>query len=236
LTEKPAQDAPRETMHERVYRELRSRLIGGRVVPGRPVTLRGLASELGVSPMPVREAVNRLVAERALTMTPNRRISVPEMTHARFEELVTARERLEPAAARRALPYLRRSDVNRLRKIDDDLEEQLKTGNVEGYVAANHAFHFGIYGAAPSDVLVPVIESLWMQSGPFMRLVYGRVGTSWLVDYHEQAMDAVLARDPEALAEAIRSDILDGMRHIGNSVFEEGELPPSRAAAGSPTD
>ena len=51
-------------MHERVYRELRSRLIGGRVVPGRAVTLRGLAGELCVSPMPVREAVSRLVAER----------------------------------------------------------------------------------------------------------------------------------------------------------------------------
>ena len=74
-----------------------------------------------------------------------------------------------------------------------------------------------------------MIESLWMQSGPFMRLVYGRVGTSWLVDYHEQAMDAILARDADALAEAIRSDILDGMQHIGNSVFEEGEQPPSRA-------
>lgn len=215
-------DAPRETMHEKVYRALRERLIGGRVVPGRAVTLRGLASELGVSPMPVREAVNRLVAERALTMTPNRRISVPEMTHERFEELVTARERLEPAAARRALPFLGRSDVNRLRKIDDDLEGHLKTGNVEGYVAANHAFHFIIYSAAPSDILVPVIESLWMQSGPFMRLVYGRVGTSWLEDFHEQAMDAILARDGDALADAIRKDILDGMQHIGNSVFESG--------------
>jgi len=209
-------------MHEKVYRALRERLIGGRVVPGRAVTLRGLASELGVSPMPVREAVNRLVAERALTMTPNRRISVPEMTHERFEELVTARERLEPAAARRALPFLGRSDVNRLRKIDDDLEGHLKTGNVEGYVAANHAFHFIIYSAAPSDILVPVIESLWMQSGPFMRLVYGRVGTSWLEDFHEQAMDAILARDGDALADAIRKDILDGMQHIGNSVFESG--------------
>lgn len=221
----------RETMHERVYRELRARLICGRVVPGRPVTLRGLASELGVSPMPVREAVSRLVAERALAMTPSRRIAVPEMTRQRFEELVTARERLEPAAASRALPYLQRRDVAALRKIDDGLEEQLKTGNVEGYVAANHAFHFHIYSAAPSEVLVPLIESLWMQFGPFMRLVYGRVGTSWLVDYHEQALAAILARDAEALADAIRSDIRDGMQHIGNSVFESDEPSPRHAGA-----
>lgn len=221
----------RETMHERVYRELRSRLIGGQVVPGRAVTLRGLASELGVSPMPVREAVNRLVAERALTMTPNRRISVPEMSRERFDELVTARERLEPEAARRALPFLKRSDVTRLRKLDDELEEHLHTGNVEGYVAANHAFHFGIYRGSDSQVLVPLVESLWLQFGPFMRLVYGRVGTSWLVDYHEQAMAAILDRDADALAEAIRSDILDGMQHIGNSVFEKEAAPARRSGA-----
>ncbi|MEJ8571109.1 GntR family transcriptional regulator [Microbaculum marinum] len=220
----------RETMHERVYRELRSRLIGGRVVPGRAVTLRGLAAELGVSPMPVREAVNRLVAERALVMTPSRRISVPEMTPERFDELITARERLEPEAARRALPHLTRADVGRLGKIDAELEEHLRTGNVEGYVAANHAFHFSIYRGSPSEILVPLIESLWLQFGPFMRIVYGRVGTTWLVDYHEQAMAAILARDDAALADAIRADILDGMRHIGNSVFDS-RLSPGRPAA-----
>ncbi len=231
MTESKTDTLMRETMHERVYRELRARLIGGRVVPGRPVTLRGLAAELGVSPMPVREAVSRLVAERALVMTANRRIAVPQMTQARFDELVIARERLEPEAARRALTTLTRSDVARLRKIDDELERHLANGNVEGYVAANHAFHFAIYRAAPSDVLVPLIESLWLQFGPFMRLVYGRVGTGWLVDYHEQAIAAILARDADALAEAIRSDILDGMRHIGSSVFEDAAEPGLRLRA-----
>jgi len=219
-------------MHERVYRELRSRLIGGRVVPGRAVTLRGLAGELGVSPMPVREAVSRLVAERALVMTPNRRISVPEMTKERFEELVTARERLEPEAARRAIGFLKRADVTALRKIDDDLEGHLHAGDVEGYVAANHAFHFTIYRGSGSEVLVPLIESLWLQFGPFMRLVYGRVGTTWLVDYHEQAMQAILDKDADALAEAIRSDILDGMQHIGSSVFETDPTQVRRAGKG----
>jgi DNA-binding GntR family transcriptional regulator len=231
LTGEETVPAARETMHERVYAELRSRLIGGRVVPGRAVTLRGLAAELGVSPMPVREAVNRLVAERALAMTPSRRISVPKMTRERFEELVTARERLEPEAARRALPFLGRRDVEVLRRIDGEVEENLRTGNVEGYVAANHNFHFSIYRAAPSDVLVPLVESLWLQFGPFMRLVYGRVGTSWLVDYHEQAMSAILTRDPDALAEAIRSDILDGMRHIGSSVFESEATAAPKSAS-----
>ncbi len=223
---------PGDTVHERVYRELRARIIGGRVVPGRGVTLRGLAAELGVSPMPVREAINRLIAERALEASPNRRFHVPEMTPERFDELVMAREKLEPEAARRALRHLSRADIARLRRIDDELEVHLKSGNDEGYVTANHAFHFAIYRAAPSDVLVPLIESLWLQFGPFMRLVYGRVGTSWVVDYHEEAIAAIERHDADALASAIRSDILDGMRHIGASVFDAGPTAPAAARVG----
>jgi DNA-binding GntR family transcriptional regulator len=225
----------RDTVHDRVYRELRSRIISGRVIPGRGLTLRALASELGVSPMPVREAVSRLVAERALVTTANRRIHVPEMTPERFDELVTAREKLEPEAARRALPHLDRSDLSRLRTIDDELEMHLHTGNVEGYVAANHAFHFAIYRAAPSDVLVPLVESLWLQFGPFMRLVYGRVGTSWVIDYHEEAIAAIERKDVEALAAAIRSDILDGMRLIGSSVFNTTDNAAPAGIAASPS-
>lgn len=228
LPEHPREPAARDTVHDRIYRELRDRIIGGRVAPGRGVTLRGLASELGVSMMPVREAVSRLVAEHALEMGANRRAYVPEMTSARFNELVAARELLEPEAARRALPHLSRRDVDLLRRIDDDLEAHLKNGHVEGYVSANHAFHFAIYNAAQSDVLVPLIETLWLQFSPFMRLVYGRVGTSWVVDYHEEAIAAIERRDDVALSAAIRNDILEGMRHIGNSVFEAADQSPSR--------
>ncbi|ESR23688.1 GntR family transcriptional regulator [Lutibaculum baratangense] len=204
-------EALRQTAHDRVYRELRARLIGGRMAPGRSVTLRGLAAELGVSPMPVREAVGRLVAERALEMKANRRVSVPEMTPRDIAELVFAREALEPEAARRALAGIDRKAVARLRRTDDELEQHLQLGNVEGYVAANHAFHFTIYRACGSAVLVPLIESLWLRIGPFMRVVYGRIGTNWVVDHHEAAIRAIEGGDAEALALAIRDDIREGM-------------------------
>lgn len=215
-------DPGRETAHERVYRELRARIIGGRMVPGRPVTLRGLAAELDVSPMPVREAVGRLVAERALEMKANRRVSVPEMTAQALDELVLAREALEPEAARRALPQLGRTALAKLRRIDDELETCLKLGNVEGYVASNHAFHFTIYRACGTEVLVPLIESLWLRTGPFMRVVYGRIGTSWVVDHHETALQAIERRDADGLAAAIRDDIREGMGLMAKGVLPVG--------------
>ena len=65
------------------------------------------------------------------------------------------------------------------------------------------------------NVLVPLIESVWLRFGPFMRLVYGRFGTAILIDQHERAIEAIAARDEAGLRAAIRADILDGMNEIG---------------------
>jgi len=207
-------------LHDRVYRRLRDALITGRIVPGRAVTLRGLAQSLGVSPMPVREAIRRVSAEGGLVVGANRRVWVPDMDADRFDELVRTRTLLEPEAAVRALPHIDEARLDRLRAIDESIDTALAVGDVEGYMTGNHAFHFEIYAAAPSRVMVPLIESLWLQFGPFMRSVYGRLGTKVLVDHHVHAVDAIAARDAGRLAEAIRADILDGMKLIDASILD----------------
>jgi DNA-binding GntR family transcriptional regulator len=205
---------------ERVYLAIRRSLIEGRFIPGRSVTLRGIANDLGVSPMPVRAAVTRLVAERALSISETRRISVPALSSDTLDELMRARLAVEPEAAARALPHIDAKRIAELRRHDDRLETCLATGDVGGYMEANHAFHFGIYSAAPSVVFTPMIEQLWLQFGPFMRVVYGRVGTAKLVDQHEAALDAIERQDDAALRAAIAADIRDGMTIIARAMTE----------------
>ncbi len=217
-------------LHDRVYRQLRHALVTGRIVPGRAVTLRGLAQSLGVSPMPVREAIRRVSAEGGLVVGANRRVWVPAMDAERYEELIHARTLLEPEAAVRALPHIDGDRLERLRDIDDSIDVALEQGDVEAYMAGNHRFHFEIYAANPSRVLVPLIESLWLQFGPFMRSVYGRLGTAALVDHHVNALEAIVARDAEALAAAIRADIMDGMELIGPTIGETSFVDGDAAA------
>ncbi len=221
-------------LHDQVYRRLRHALVTGRIVPGRAVTLRGLAQSLGVSPMPVREAIRRVSAEGGLEVGANRRVWVPAMDGERFDELIRARILLEPEAAVRALPHIDRERLERLRDIDDSIDVALERGDVEAYMAGNHRFHFEIYAANPSRVLVPLIESLWLQFGPFMRSVYGRLGTVALVDHHVDALDAIIAHDADALARAIRADIMEGMELIATSVLTvpaAADLPEDRRRA-----
>ncbi len=213
-------DTGRETLHDRVYATIRDGLINGRFVPGKSVTLRGLAADLGVSPMPVRAAVTRLVAEGALSITPTRRVSVPRMSRQRFDELMRVRILLEGEAAERALPAIDDDRLATIRAHDKRLEQCLAGGDAGGYMAANHAFHFAIYDALPSAVLVPVIAGLWLQFGPFMRLVYDDLDMSTLVDQHERALDAIVRRDAAALRRAIEADIGDGMSIIGRTGLE----------------
>lgn len=217
---KPEAQGERETAHERVYRELRAAIVTGRFVPGRPVTLRGVAAELGVSPMPVREALRQLVAERALVMFGNRRVAVPSMSPARFAELCLARTLLEPELATLALPRMVKADVDAMVAIDTEIDRALARGDTEGYMRQNYAFHFRLYRAGGSTVLLPMVESLWLQVGPFLRMVVGRLGTGHVVDHHQAAIRAIRARDEAALREAIRGDVLDGQEIIGRDVLK----------------
>ncbi len=206
------------TAHERIYQALRERLLFGGFLPGKAVTLRGLADHLEVSPMPVRDAVRRLTAEGALESHGNRRVSIPAMTNKKYREINLTRSLLEPELAVMALPNVQEADILHLIEIDDAIDICLENGDVEGYMRGNHAFHFALYEIAQSEVIIRLVESVWMQFGPFMRLVYGRHGTANLVDQHKQAIEALKARDSQALRTAISEDVRQGMFFIGDYI------------------
>lgn len=207
------------TTHESVYRELRQRILFGGFRPGSAITLRGLADTLGTSPMPIREAVRRLIAERALVMQDNRRVVVPPMSPAKFDQIVFARLALEPELAVRAASNMTRTAISTIARLDADVDRSMSDGDVEGYMRGNYNFHFALYERAGADMLVGLVESIWLQFGPFMRMVYGRLGTSTLEDQHQVAIAALRKGDTRALRAAIAADIGQGMGFIGKAVL-----------------
>ena len=208
-------------LHTSIYDELRRRMITGKIVPGIGLSTRGLALELGVSQMPVRDALSRLAAEGAIAIRSKRRIEVPAMSQSRFTDLLDCRLLLEPEAAVRALPQIDAARLKRLRQVDAELDRAMERGDVIGYMECNYAFHFNIYAANDRPTLNRLIEALWLQFGPFMHVVYGRYGTAKLVDQHRLALEAIEAGDAEGLRRAIASDIADGMGLIGRSRLED---------------
>jgi len=206
-------------VHQKIYETLRHKIMIGDFVPGRSVTIRGLAKDLGVSSMPVREAMRRLVSERALVMHPNRRVSLAHMTKERFEQIAQARLILEPQAAVNALPFIEDSLIEEIESVDQQINQSLDAGVVTDYLKGNYRFHFLIYTAGGSDVLTPLIESLWLQFGPFMRMVFTAYGKVGAVDHHLEATQALRRRDSDALRRAVAADIESGIASIQESDF-----------------
>ncbi|MEM8935168.1 MAG: GntR family transcriptional regulator [Pseudomonadota bacterium] len=214
-------------MHEHVYNRLRDALITGRLTPGRALSVRGIAAEFDVSAMPAREAIRQLAAVGALEFTDTRRVSIAKMTAEKLEEIKTARLLLEPILAERSLISVagkqreKRRLLRSLEKHDAALDAAIRRGDVSQYTQYNSAFHFELYRASGSAVLIDLVESLWLRFGPFMRVVIGRLGTSCLIDdRHKDIMEAIEAEDAKALKKAVRDDLLHGMNNIDVAEIE----------------
>lgn len=198
------------TITQWVYNTLRQAVLLGQIPPGRALTIRELASLMGVSPMPVREALRQLSAEGALEILGNRRVVVPEMTAMKFNELVEARIALEPHAALKAMPYIDATRLAELRNIDRGIDRAEAAGDAEAVTSLNQQFHRTIYTANPHQVTLPLIESLWLQLAPFMRVSAESLEEYYQIDRHQEALAAIEKQDPLALALAIEADIRDG--------------------------
>jgi DNA-binding GntR family transcriptional regulator len=203
--------------HQWVYQLLRNNLLCGRIAPGIPLTIRGLAQILDVSPMPVREALHRLACEAAVEVKNNRRVIVPSMTPEKFRELCDLRILLETHAAEGALPYIKEADIEILERIDGEIDQAIDADDVDHISLHNQAFHRFLYQVNPFQISVPLIESLWLQLGPFSRIAISKLEKVYLVDRHVEALEALRQRNQFALRRAIEADIRDGIASI-NSV------------------
>jgi len=200
--------------HQWVYQLLRNNLLCGRIEPGKPLTIRGVAEILRVSPMPVREALHRLACEGAVEVKNNRRVIVPLMTAEKFSELCKLRILLETHAAESALPYIKEEDISTLESLDARVDDAVERGDADYISLNNQAFHRHLYSANPFQISVPLIESLWLQLGPFSRIAISKLEKVYLVDRHAEAIAALREKNGFGLRRAIEADIRDGIASI----------------------
>ncbi|WP_374375934.1 GntR family transcriptional regulator [Tabrizicola sp.] len=217
----------RDTVQDRVYQELRRALVGGLFAPGQVLTIRQLADALATSTMPVRDAVGRLITEQALEILPNRSIRVPPVTADRIADLLRARVLIEGEAMALAAARMTSPQVASIRAIMLEWEEMRLGGNpetVDREVTLNHAFHFEIYRNSGSAVLLPMIESLWLQSGPFTRAAiyaFSEAGANDAARFHHDIVSALERGDPEAARSALVADISRPFAYLRDKLAKE---------------
>lgn len=200
--------------HDRVYRGLRTRIMHGQMAPGQPLTLRGIGREFGVSMTPAREAVQRLVAEGALQMSSSGRVSTPEITNERIEELAALRALIEVELASRALPRAHIALIDRLQTINASIADVVSNRDAVGYIRTNLEFHRTLYLRAQAPAMLAMAETVWLQLGPTMRALYSRLRRSEAPQYHRLIIAALKAGDEPGLRLAVRSDVTHGLRML----------------------
>ncbi|OUS36265.1 GntR family transcriptional regulator [Rhodobacterales bacterium 56_14_T64] len=200
--------------HERVYRTLRSRIMYGEIAPGQALTLRGIGREFEVSMTPARESVRRLVAEGALFLSSSGRVSTPELSNERIEELAALRALIEVELASRALPRAHMALIDRLQGINMTVAEMISKRDAVGYIRANLEFHRALYLRAQAPAMLAMAETVWLQMGPTMRALYGRLRRTEPPRNHKLIIAALKAGDEPGLRLAVRSDVTQGLRML----------------------
>jgi DNA-binding GntR family transcriptional regulator len=204
-----------EPLNGRVYATLRAKLMSGAFEPGEVVSIRGLAERLGTSTMPVREALHRLIADRALEARANRTIAVPLMTRRGYLAICEVRQALEGLAAERAAGRLSPAEIDRLDALTRGMAEAARVNDPHRYLVLNSDFHQTIYRAAHNPVLLDLIEKLWVQAGPCFNVLFHAVGVPMrTIGPHEAMIAALRAGDGVATRIALLRDIGEAVHDI----------------------
>lgn len=197
-------------INEAVYRALRDQLMRGDFAAGQLLGIEELAQAMNTSTMPVRAALQRLAEQRAVERHRSRSMQVPLLSVERLDDIRRSRVLVECALTEWAVPRLRRADVDALKQLARKIAKALKSpATVDQGLAHNQAFHFTIYQAAGSPTLLSMVESLWLQSGPYLRaareLMHQPQGPD--PELHEQILQAIVDGDAGAARRAMEHDI-----------------------------
>ena len=187
-------------LRDSAYQSLRDAFTRGEFAPGDVLSLRTLADQLGTSMTPVREAVRRLVAEGALVDTRSRTLLVPPFDLRRMADLKSARLALEQMVLDQAMDNIDAAGIEALKAV----LVTPSAGRQKGPdLVQNYNFHFGLYRHCGSEVLLPMVQALWVQYGAYLNLIIHHKAASEIAEHkHHYEIIEALERGDHAMARA----------------------------------
>jgi DNA-binding GntR family transcriptional regulator len=150
-----------ENKQERTYTLLRRRIIDGTYASGYRLNIDALARELGVSKVPIREAIRRLEAEGWVVSNRNASPQVAQIDLSQWESSMTILALLEGYATALAAEYLDEDDYKKLWQINADMQQALRDFDIPTFNRLNRVFHATIYTRCPNSALVELLQQTW---------------------------------------------------------------------------
>ena len=204
-----------DALADQVHAQLSQALLSGEWAPGERLNIGKLATSMGVSATPVREALSRLISDGALRADEKRAVMVPRLAREELQEIFDLRMLLEGELAQIAASRASDETVATLEAIQAELVEALNAHDYKRALRQNARFHFHIYETAQRPETLRLVRALWIRIGPtthfhYPLLDYTREGIS----RHQQIIEQVRERNGPALRAAVVEDLKGSLATI----------------------
>jgi DNA-binding GntR family transcriptional regulator len=215
-------------LRQEVLEALRSAILADRIHPGSRLLEAEVASRMGVSRAPVREAIRQLEQEGLVEFFPHRGAVVIGLPEDEIDAIYQLRALIEGHAIERACATATEADLERLEGLIVDMQRALKARDIDEVAEIDLAFHGAIVELSGFSLLRHIWQSLdgLVRVRSYQALDRpGRAATYFLsgsIASHSVLVDALRAKDPERAASAVRAHILDVVHQL-----HAGESPPA---------
>jgi DNA-binding GntR family transcriptional regulator len=199
-----------ETKADYAYRQVRDRILSGELQPGAVIQQRDLASRIGISTTPLREALRRLKSEGLVELDAHRDARISALRAEEARDLLELRKSLDPLAAGLAAERRTNADIQTIRAAHAGLEP-LPSQPAIGQLVAHRNFHAAIYRASHNDLLIDSLEGLWDKADRYRRLALqndrGQAARDIKAREHQMLMELIAAGDAAEAAKVMRAHI-----------------------------
>lgn len=208
---------PVPTRQAVVFRELEKRIVTGRLIPGQRLVAEEVANQMGVSPIPVREAFGRLEARGFISTRPQWGSIVNELSRDSLIEILEIRLFLECLASERAATRRNEDTLDRLKILHKEYCLVRGGNDPEKLLSVNKKFHYTIYEAANMPTLMDMIKQLWNRVSPYYYIFFRqseKPNPTAGIKYHDKIMAGMQKGDPEETCKWLKADLTDSTKFI----------------------
>lgn len=216
------------TAQQAVLAELRRAILEGELAPGTRIVLDTIAERMGLSRVPVREALKLLEGEGQITYVAHRGYFVTQLELAELIDVYHIRGLLESDVVPMAVPRLVAEDLITMRDANETILKAASSGDISGVIAANRLFHFTLFSASGRARIVSMIRQLWDSSEPYRAVYFGEESNLQLVySEHNAILDAARAADAVLVNELLTEHRMHAVGRLRSVLNQDqgGESP-----------
>lgn len=240
-TQEPAAPVPqlallplrRQTLTSMTADAIRERILRGHYPEGEPLRQDAIGGELGVSRIPVREALRQLEAEGLVTFNPHRGAVVSTLSLKEIRELFELRADIEGDLIRRAVPHMTAEDHARASDILDAYESALRGGQVAVWGALNWQFHSTLYAPADRGLTMSIVNKLHQHSDRYLRMQLALTHGETRARHEHRAIAAAARKGDASKASRLLRDHIVGAGRVLVTFLEyeraqRGQVPQAQ--------